>query len=163
LTPEAGAFQAPSLAPTLLNIALSLVFVVALFYVAIWVYRRLRASQGVTTGTEGQGAVRVLEKAWLDAKRGLAVVEMGGEAYFLGLGEDVTLLARITGEEEVAKIRESAPRQGGLLNFQEQLERVGVHLKREQWKRSKQDLKSSSAELGEQIERIKPARKKEGQ
>jgi flagellar protein FliO/FliZ len=161
---QQGAFESPSLFPTLLNIVLSLIFVLVLIYVVNWLLRRWRAGQGVRVGSDTEGVVQVLEKTWLDPKRGLAVVEMGGEIYFLGLGENVSLISRVSEEAVVAKIKAAAPSPGGLLSFQEQLERVGVHLRREQWKRSKQDLKTNADELGRQIERLKPGtRKKEGE
>jgi flagellar biogenesis protein FliO len=161
LDTQPNSFDAPSLLPTLLNIGLSLAFVVALIYIVNWLLKRWRAGQGVKEGNAPGGIVQVLEKTWLDNKRGLAVVEMGGEAFLLGLGEDVSLLARVADPAQVARIREAAPSPGALLNFQEQLERVGVHLRREQWKRSKQDLRSNAAELDQQIQALKPQKKKE--
>jgi flagellar protein FliO/FliZ len=160
---QPASFEAPSLFPTLLNIALSLAFVVTLIYVANWLLKRWRAGQGIRAGNDPQGVVKVLEKTWLDNKRALAVVEMGESVYFLGLGEDVSLLSRVDDPALVAKIKDAAPSPGGLLNFQEQLERVGLHLRREQWKRNKEDLKANSEELGRQIERLKPGKKKEAE
>lgn len=156
-------FEAPSLFPTLVNIALSLAFVVTLIYVVNWLLKRWKAGQGERTGADPQGVVQVLEKTWLDNKRGLAVVEMGGEVYFLGLGEDVSLIAQVSDPARISRIRDSAPVRGSLLNFQEQFERVGVALRREQWKRSKQDLKSNAAELDETMQRLKPRAKKEAE
>jgi flagellar biogenesis protein FliO len=161
---QPGSFETPSLIPTLLNIALSLAFVLTLIYVVNWLVKRWRAGKGIRTEHDPEGVIQVLEKKWLDPKRGLAVVEMGGEIYFLGLGDEVTLLSRVNEEAAVAKIKDAAPSPGGILNFQEQLERVGVHLRREQWKRSKQDLRSNVSELEQQIERLKPSsRKKESE
>jgi flagellar biogenesis protein FliO len=160
---SASNFEAPSLFPTLLNIALSLAFVVTLIYVVNWLLRRWKASRGERQAGDpaNAGVVTVLEKTWLDNKRGLAVVEMGGEALLLGLGENVTLLAKVSDEAAVAKIREAAPSPGGLLNFQEQLERVGIQLRRQEWKRSKASLKSDADAIGEQIAKLKPSKKKE--
>jgi flagellar protein FliO/FliZ len=153
-------FQAPSLVPTLLNITFSLTFVLVLIYVAYWLLRRFRAGQGLRGPGDSEGSIRVLEKMQIDARNSLAVVEMGGEIYFLGLGQDVQLLSRVSSEAAVQKIRDAAPSPGALLNFQEQLERVGVHLRREQWKRNKQDLRSKVGDLETQIERLKPSSKK---
>ena len=161
---QQGSFETPSLVPTLFNITLSLTFVVTLIYVVNWFLRRWKAGQGaVGTGESAQGLIRVLEKSWIDPKHGLAVVEMGGEIYFLGLGDEVSVLGRIQDAAAVASIKESAPSPGGLLNFQQQLEKVGIHLRRDQWKRSKDDLKRNAEELGQQIERLKPSRKKESE
>jgi flagellar biogenesis protein FliO len=160
---QAASFEAPSLIPTLLNVGLSLAFVVTLIYVVNWLLRRWRAGRGIREGNEAQGVVQVLEKTWIDNKRGLAVVEMGGEVYFLGLGDDVSLLSKVSDPAAVAKIRDAAPSPGGLLNFQEQLEKVGVHLRREQWKKNRQDLKSNAAELDKQIEKLKPTKRKEAE
>ncbi len=154
----------PSLVPTLISVFLSLAFVVLLIYAVYWLLRRWRATQGLAPATAGeQGIIKVLEKNYVDNRRGVAVVEMGGEAFFIGLGEDVTLLARISDPEAVEKLRQSAPTPGGFLNFQEHLERVGVHLRRDQWKKSKQDLKSQTAQLDDQIGRLKPTKKKDAE
>ena len=161
LESQSSQFEAPSLLPTIFSVVTSLAFVVLLIYVVYWALRRFRAGQGISSGREAQGLIHVLEKTYFDAKRGLAVVEMNGEVFFVGLADDVTLLSHIKDPDVVARLKDSAPSPGGLLGFQEQLERVGVHLRREQWKRSKEDLRTQAEALGAQIERIKPSKKKD--
>jgi flagellar biogenesis protein FliO len=161
---QPGAFEAPSLLPLLFNLVLSLAFVLLLIYLAYWLLRRWRAGQGVADPGKEEGLIHVLEKNYVDNKHGLAVVEMGGEVYFigLGLGGDITLLSRIIDPAAVEKIKAAAPASpGGLLDFREQFEKVGIHLRREQWKKSKQDLKAQSVALDTQIGRLKPAKKKD--
>lgn len=158
------AFEAPSLLPTLFNLVFSLAFVLLLIYLAYWLLRRWRAGQGVVEPGKEEGLIHVLEKNYVDNKHGLAVVEMGGEVYFIGLGMggEISLLSRITDPQAVEKIKASAPAgPGALLGFKEQFERVGVHLRREQWKRNKQDLKAQADALDTQIGRLKPAKKKD--
>ena len=161
LDAQPTAFQAPSLLPTLFNLVFSLAFVLLLIYLAYWLLKRWRASQGVAEPGKEQGIIHVLEKNYVDNKHGLAVLEMGGEIYFVGLGEEISLLARISDPATVEKIKDAAPVPGGLLGFREQFERVGVQLRREQWKKSKQDLRSQADALGEQIGRLKPSKKKD--
>ena len=155
------AFEAPSLLPTLLNTGLSVLFVSLLVYLVYWLLRRWRAVQGVDGPGREEGLIHVLEKNYVDAKHGLAVVEMAGEVYMLGLGDEVSLLARISDPAAVEKIKASAPIPGGLLGFREQFERIGSQLRRDQWKKSKQALRTQTEALGEQIERLKPSRKKD--
>lgn len=161
---QATTFEAPSLLPTLFNLVFSLAFVLLLIYLAYWLLRRYRAGQGVTEAGAEDGLIHVLEKNYVDNKHGLAVVEMGGEVYFLGLGlgGDISLLSRITDPQAVEKIKSAATLSpGALLSFKEQFERVGIHLRREQWKKSKQDLKAQADALDTQIGRLKPTKKKD--
>ena len=158
-------FETPSLLPMLFNLVFSLAFVLLLIYLTYWLLKRWRAGQGALEPDKDEGLIHVLEKNFIDSKHSLAVVEMGGEVYFIGLGlaGEISLLSRIDDSVAVEKIKAAAPSKspGGLLSFKEQFERVGIHLRREQWKKSKQDLKAQADALDTQIGRLKPAKKKD--
>ncbi len=148
-------FQAPSLFPTLLEVTFSLLFVVALIYGAYWILRRVRAGQGVAKPGEPVGLFRVLEKHHFDNRRGMAAVEMDNKIFLLGLGDHVTTLAEFDDPAAVERLRAAAPTPTGLLSFSESLEKIGIHVRREQWKRSKQSLKERSRDLERQVGRLK--------
>lgn len=150
-----GDFQAPSLFPTLINVTLSLLFVVALIYAAYWILRRVRAGQGLAKPGEPVGLFRVLEKHHFDNRRGMVAVEMDNKIFLLGLGEQVTTLAEFSDPAAVERLRAATPTPSGLLNFSESLEKIGIHVRREQWKRSKQSLKERSHDLDRQLGRLK--------
>lgn len=153
------AFEAPSLIPTLFNVAVSLALVVLLIYLVYWALRRLKSQGGGGMMGRPQGLIQVLEKTQLGQKHALAVVEMGSEIYFLGLGEDVSLLSKVSDPAAVDRLRSQAPVPGGLLDFKEHLERIGVQLKREQWKKSKQDLRHQASDLEHQVELLRKREK----
>jgi len=158
LDATAPAAQAPSLLPTLLNVAFSLAFVVGLVYVAYWLMLKWRNRQGLAAGQTKVGLIKVLERHFIDGRHGLAVVEVGDEILTLGLGEDVTLLARVSDPEAVERMRKMAPSPANLMGFKEQLERVGVRLKREEWGQTKAAVKNQADELKEQVERMRRSR-----
>jgi flagellar biogenesis protein FliO len=115
---------APSLLPTLLNVLFSLAFVVGLIYLAYWLLMRWRNRQGLSAPAERAGLIRVLEKHYIDANHGVAVVELGDEVVYLGLGSEVTLLGKVSDPEAVERLREQAPLPSSFLGFQEQFSRV---------------------------------------
>ena len=154
-------FEAPSLLPSLMPIALSLAFVVLLIYLVLWAVKRWRSGQGISSGREAEALIQVLEKTWLDTQPGLVLVEMGGELYFLGFGQDISLLSRIDNPVLVAEIKERVSQKTGLLGFPERFDKIGSVLRREQWKKSKQDLNNQKFEIEQQISRLKPAKKKD--
>jgi flagellar protein FliO/FliZ len=154
-------FDTPSLLPTLLNLVLSLAFVLLLVYLAYWLLRRWRLSQGLSATAEATGLIHVLEKSYVDNRHGMAVIEMGGNIYFVGLGETLTLLDKVSDPDTVEKIKQAAPSPGGLLGFREQFDRVGTALRRQQWAKSKQDLRAQADDLENQINRLKSGKKKD--
>jgi flagellar biogenesis protein FliO len=150
---------APSLLPTLLNVVFSLAFVVGLIYLAYWLLLRWRNSQGLSASAQRVGLIRVLEKISIDASHGLAVVEVGGEVLYLGLGADVSLLGKVSDPQEVERLREQAPLPASFLGFQEQFSRVGAKLKQEEWASTKKSLKTQADDLKQQIERLRNPRR----
>jgi flagellar biogenesis protein FliO len=154
-------FQAPSLFPELLKIAFSLAAVLALVYVCARLYRRWLASRGAGTGPQAERLIQVLDRRFLDSKRGLAVVDMGGEILFVGLGEGVTLLHRVEDPQKVESLRQAAASQAFFKGFPEQLDRISTLLRSNQWKKNRQSLKSQSEFLKEQAERLKPLSEKD--
>lgn len=155
LDASSPAAQAPSLLPTLLNVVFSLAFVIGLVYLAYWLLLKWRNRQGVGVGQAKVGLIKVLERHFIDGRHGVAVVEVGDEILTLGLGEDVTLLARVQDPETVEKLRQMAPLPVDLMGFKEQLERVGVRLKREEWGQTKAAVRNQADELKEQVERLR--------
>lgn len=153
--PLAQPAAAPSLLPTLLNVAFSLAFVVGLVYLAYWLLLRWRNRQGLPAGEERTGLIRVLEKHYIDANHGVAVVELGDEIFYLGLAQDISLLGKVTDPEAVQRLRDQAPTPGGFLGFQEQFSRAGAKLKQEEWSKTKRTLKTQADELKQQIDRLR--------
>ena len=156
---NAGQAQAqaatPSLLPTLLNVVFSLAFVVGLVYLAYWLLLRWRNRQGMPLGLDRAGIIRVLEKHYIDASHGIAVVEVGDEVLTLGLGSDITVLNKVSDPEAVEKLRNLAPQPATFLGFQEQFNRVGAKLKQEEWASTKKSLKTQADELKQQIARLR--------
>lgn len=150
--------QAPSLLPTLLNVVFSLTFVVGLVYLAYWMLLKWRDRQGLSLGADRVGLIKLLERQSLDARHGVAVVEVGDHILTLGLGEQVTLLDRVDDPEEVERMRQMAPLPASIMGFKEQLQRVGLKFKKEEWGKAKQSLKNQAEELEEQIQRMKSQR-----
>ena len=146
---------APSLLPTLLNVTFSLAFVIGLVYLAYWLLLRWRNRQGLTTSTDAVGLIKVLEKHYIDANHGLAVVEMGEEILYLGLAGEVTVLSKVSDPETVARLRNLAPLPSSFMGFQEQFSRVGARLKKEEWNTTKQNLKTQADDLKQQIDRLR--------
>jgi flagellar biogenesis protein FliO len=156
-TGTAQALSAPSLLPTLLNVFFSLVFVVALILLAYWCLLKWRTRQGLAPGTR-VGLIRVLERQFIDNKHGVAVVEIGDEVLTLGLGDDVSLLSRVSDPEAVEKLRQMAPLPVSVMGFKEQLERVGMRLRKEEWGQAKQALRAQSDDMKTQTERLRGPR-----
>ncbi|MGH7443005.1 MAG: FliO/MopB family protein [bacterium] len=156
-TVTAQALQAPSLLPTLLNVVFSLAFVVALVLLAYWLLLKWRAKQGLAPGPRA-GLIRVLERQFIDAKHGIAVVEVGGSVLTLGLGDDVSLLAEEADPTAVERLRQMAPLPASVMGFKEQLERVGLKLRKEEWGAAKKSLRDQSEELKAQTERVRGPR-----
>lgn len=155
---EAGggaAMTPPSLLPTLLNIAFSLALVVGLIYLAYWLLLRWRERQGLGSGGERVGLIRLLERQYLDGKHAVAVVEVGDKILTLGLGDQVTLLDQESDPAQVEKLRQMAPLPSEFMSFKEQLQRVGQRLRREEWSKAKQALRTQAEELEEQIRKLK--------
>jgi flagellar biogenesis protein FliO len=150
--------QAPSLLPTLLNVGFSLAFVVGLVYVAYWLMMKWRNRQGAAQGPDKVGLIKVLEKHHLDGRHALAAVEIGDEVVFLGLGNEVTVLSRVSDPEAVERLRQMAPLPADFLGFKEQLARVGLKMKREEWGQAKQALRTQAEELKEQMDRMRSRR-----
>ena len=88
--------QAPNLAPILLNVVFSLALVLLLVYGVYWTLLRWRARQGPGNGVESVGLIKVLERRLIDGRHSLAVVELGDELVYLGLGDSVSVLARVS-------------------------------------------------------------------
>jgi flagellar protein FliO/FliZ len=156
------AAAAPSLLPTLLNVLFSLAFVVLVVYLAYWLLLKWRNRQGLAVGQERVGLIKVLEKQYLDPRHGVAVVELGDEIFYLGLGDDITLLGKVTGPEAVERLRQQAPLPASFLGFQQQLDRVGLRLKQEEWKGAKRSLKTQADDLQEQVERLRKPKRDQG-
>jgi flagellar biogenesis protein FliO len=152
------AAQAPSLLPTLLNVVFSLAFVVGLVYLAYWALLKWRNRQGMPVGGQKVGLIKVLEKHYIDGRHGIAAVELGDEVVFLGLGQEVQVLSRISDPEAVERLRQLAPLPPDLLGFKEQLARVGLKMKRDEWGQAKQAMRTQAEELKEQMERMKSRR-----
>lgn len=152
--PAAQSLAAPTLLPTLLNVFFSLAFVLALVFFVYWLLLKWRNRQGIEPGTK-VGLIKVLERQFIDAKHGVAVVEIGDEVLMLGLGDDVSLLGRVTDEDAVERLRQMAPLPVSVMGFKEQLERVGMKLRKEEWGQAKQALKAQSAEMKSQAERLR--------
>jgi len=85
-------------------------------------------------------------------------VELGDEEVFLGLGQEVQVLARVSDPEAVERLRQMAPLPPDLLGFKEQLARVGLKMKRDEWGQAKQAMRTQAEELKEQMERMKSRR-----
>jgi flagellar biogenesis protein FliO len=154
---NAQALAAPSLLPTLLNVVFSLVFVVALVLLAYWCLLKWRNRQGLEPGSK-VGLIRVLERQFIDAKHGVAVVEVGDEILTLGLGDGVSLLGRVSDPEAVEKLRQMAPLPLSVMGFKEQLERVGLNLRKEEWGKAKQALRAQTEAMKTQTERLRGPR-----
>jgi flagellar biogenesis protein FliO len=151
--------QAPSLLPTLFDVAFSLAFVVGLVYLAYWLLLKWRDRQGLGAGTERVGLIKVLERQSLDARHGIAVVEVGDKVLTLGLGDHISLLDSVDDPDQVERLKQMAPLPASIMGFREQLQRVGLRLKKEEWGQAKQALKAQSEELDEQMERLKKSRR----
>jgi flagellar biosynthetic protein FliO len=138
--------------------ALSLAVVVLLIYGAAWLLRRWRGSRpgGAEAAGTSDRLIQIMDRRYLDSKRGLAVVDMGGEVLFLGLGEDVTLLHRVADKTKAEELRQSAASQAFFKGFPQQLERVSSLLRSNQWKKNRQSLKSQAEFVREQTEKLKP-------
>jgi flagellar protein FliO/FliZ len=154
----AAAGQGFSMWGELLQVGLSLVFVVGLVYVAYWLMLKWRNRQGAPTGPEKVGLIKVLEKHHIDGQHALAAVEIGDEVVFLGLGQDVTVLSRVSDPEAVERLRQMAPLPADFLGFKEQLARVGLRMKREEWGQAKEAMRTQAEELKEQMERLRSRR-----
>lgn len=147
--------QAPSLLPTLLNVTLSLAFVVGLVYVAYWALLKWRNRTGAPAGPGRVGLIKVLEKHYIDGRHTVVAVDLGDNLVFLGLGNDVTVLATVTDPDQAENLRQRAPLPADFRGFKEQLARVGVTLKREEWGHAKQSMRTQAEELKEQMERVR--------
>jgi flagellar protein FliO/FliZ len=154
----AAAPQAPSLLPTLLNVTFSLAFVVGLVYLAYWLLLKWRDRQGLGAGVERVGLIKVLERQSLDGRHSLAVVEVGDKVLTLGLSDQVTLLDTVDDPEQVERLKQMAPLPASLVGFKEQLQRVGMKLKREQWGQAKQAMRTQAEEMEEQMRQLKSRR-----
>jgi len=150
--------QAPSLLPTLLNVVFSLAFVLGLVYLAYWALLKWRNRQGAPAGAQKVGLIKVLEKHYIDGRHAVAAVELGDEVVFLGLGEDVQVLSRVTDPATVERLRQLAPLPADLMGFKEQLARVGLKMKRDEWGQAKQAMRTQAEELKAQMERMKTRR-----
>jgi len=150
--------QAPSLLPTLLNVVFSLAFVVGLVYLAYWALLKWRNRQGAPAGGERVGLIKVLEKHYIDGRHAVAAVELGDEIVFLGLGQDVQVLSRVSDPEAVERLRQAAPLPQALMGFKEQFARVGLKMKRDEWGQAKQAMRTQAEELKTQMERMKSRR-----
>jgi len=157
-TGTAQALSTPSLLPTLLNVVFSLVFVLALILLAYWCLLKWRNRQGLEPGSR-VGLIRVLERQFIDAKHGVAVVEVGDEILTLGLGDTVTLLGSVSDPDSVEKLRQMAPLPVSVMGFKEQLERVGMRLRKEEWGQAKQALRAQTEDMKSQTERLRGPRK----
>jgi flagellar biosynthetic protein FliO len=158
-TTAPAAPQAPSLLPALFDVAFSLAFVVGLVYLAYWLLLKWRDRQGLGAGSERVGLIKVLERQSLDARHGIAVVEVGDKVLTLGLGDHISLLDSVDDPEQVERLKQMAPLPASIMGFREQLQRVGLRLKKEEWGQAKQALKAQSEELDEQMERLKKSRR----
>lgn len=159
-TPAATAQQAIASSADILRILLGLALVLGLIYAAYWLMLKWRNRQGA--GAPGQtGLINVLERQFIDVRHGLAVVEVGEEVLALGLGENVTLLARISDPDTVERLRTRARPSAGMGGFREQLERVGLRLRREEWGQAKESMRRQSEELREQADKLSKRRKGE--
>lgn len=150
--------QAPSLLPTLLNVTFSLAFVVGLVYLAYWLLLKWRDRQGLGAGVERVGLIKVLERQSLDGRHSVAVVEVGDKVLTLGLSDQVTLLDTVEDPEQVERLKQMAPLPASLVGFKEQLQRVGMKLKREQWGQAKQAMRTQAEEMEEQMRQLKSRR-----
>jgi flagellar biogenesis protein FliO len=154
----AVAAQAPSLLPTLLNVLFSLGFVVGLVYLAYWLLLKWRDRQGLAAGVERVGLIKVLERQSLDGRHSVAVVEVGDKVLTLGLSDRVTLLDTVDDPEQVERLKQMAPLPASIVGFKEQLQRVGLKLKREQWGQAKQAMRTQAEEMEEQMRQLKGRR-----
>lgn len=149
----AAPVSAPSLLPTLLNVAFSLAFVLGLVLLAYWLLLKWRDRQGLVSGPKA-GLIKVLERHYIDQRHSVAVVEVGEEILTLGLADEITLLVRTTDPETVERMRQLAPLPASVMGFKEQLERVGMRLRKEEWGQAKQALRTQADEMRELKERM---------
>ena len=150
------AFKTPDLLPTLINLILSLGVVVVLIYLVYWGLRRWQATRGLSSiDSMNSTAINVLEKNFLDARRGVAVVEIGEEIYYLGLGDNVTVLGIVSDADAIDKIKAMVPPQGGFAAFPQQMEKVATYLRRDQWQKSRDTLRNETEALKAKGQRVR--------
>jgi flagellar biogenesis protein FliO len=152
-----GPVEAPSLLPTLLNIGLSLVIVLLLAYLFLWLLKRWQASRqasGDLSGADDQ-PLRVLDRTWIDNKRGVALVEAAGEILVIGIGDDVTLLSKISEPSQVERLRSSSGKPSLLGAFPQQFDKVASLLRQKQWSKNRKTLKVQADQLKDQTEKMR--------
>ena len=154
-----NAFQSPDVLPTFFEVTASLGLVLVLIYLLYWALRRWQTKSGLN-GYDQQGLIKILEKNYIDNRRGVAVVDIGGTIYYLGLGEDVTLLGQVSDQEEAEKIRGQAPNPGGFAAFPQQMERVADYLRRNQVEKSRDTLQGEAEAMKGRAGRIKNRNRK---
>lgn len=157
-TAAAAEIEAPSLLWTLLDIGGSLLVVVGIIYLAYWLLLKWRDKQGLSAGIDRVGLIKVLERQSLDARHGIAVVEVGDKVLTLGLGDQITLLDSIDDPAQVERLRQQAPLPASIMGFKEQLQRVGMKMKKEEWSQTKSVLREQGQELEEQMQKLKKRR-----
>jgi flagellar biogenesis protein FliO len=151
--------EAPSLLPVLLNIVFSLAIVLLVLYGFMWLLKRFMASRGAALPSseagESDALIRILEHRYFDSKRGLAVVDMAGEVLLLGLGEQVTLLSKISDSKRAAEVKNRAVNKGFMQGFSQQFDKIGTYLRRNQAQKARQTLKQTSEMIRDKTDRLK--------
>jgi flagellar protein FliO/FliZ len=158
--------HAPSLLPTLLNIVVSLLVVVLLIYAFLWLLRRWQSSRqasGLGAEEAADRSLHILNRAWFDNQRGVALVEAGNEVFVVGLGQDITLLGRISDPEQVERLRSASPGPGLLRSFPQQLDKVAGLLRQKQWTKSRKSIKTQADQLKEQAAKLRDLGSREDQ
>lgn len=155
---QAAPAHAPNLLPTLLNIVISLAVVVLLIYGFLWLLRRWQSSRqasGLGAEEAADRGLHILNRAWFDNQRGVALVEAGDEVFVVGLGEDITLLGRISDPGQVERLRSASPGPGLLRSFPQQLDKVAGLLRQKQWTKSRKSIKTQADQLKEQAAKLR--------
>jgi hypothetical protein len=119
-------------------------FVLVLIYLLSRLEKHWQLRSGIAGAGRAESAIQILEKHYIDNRRGLAVAELGGVIYYLGLGDDVTCLGKVEDAAEIERIRGLTPGSGGFGGFPKQLERVTDYLRRNQLEKSREALRGET-------------------
>lgn len=92
----------------------SLAIVIGIFLVGAYLYKE----KVLRKGGAGKGKlIKVIDKGYIDVKKGITIVDVAGEILVLGTaGEKITMLTKLESEEALSRLK-GVPRKGERVSF----------------------------------------------
>ena len=127
-TPEESIFSSKkeSGSNQVIRMISSLALVIGIFLIGAWLIKKRFLGRGAT----GNGSlIKVLDRSYIDVKKGIAIVDVAGEILVVGFFDGgITMLTKLEGEEAISRVKKRQ-QNGDHVKFADIVKKATIDLK----------------------------------